>query len=195
MKKRLLAALVRRNADGCSRRLRQQHRVDFRRRHTAQTSGGDTAQQDYPASRSFCKRSHPNTGSMSATAASRPVKIWALRSMFWAQARRPLMARQLSMIETTLSASDCDAMVIALAGETVATQIATQTYQLWRSTLRFRRIKFSSFVGFNNEGAGRARRQRLLRYLKIKGLGQDHSHRHHGRTGRLHLRGTQHCRL
>lgn len=48
---------------------------------TAKTNnGGDTAdqttQQDYHI-KVILKRSHPSTGSMSATAASRPARIWA----------------------------------------------------------------------------------------------------------------------
>ena len=72
MKKRLLAALVSGAMlmgalAGCGS-------------STAQTSGGDSAGQTASriiTSRSFSKRWHPNTGSMSATAAKKQARIWA----------------------------------------------------------------------------------------------------------------------
>ena len=59
---------------------------------------------------------------------------------------------QLSMIETTLSSSDCDAMVVApLQAETVATQIAGTDLPIVAIDTAINSDKVLSFVGFNNE--------------------------------------------
>ena len=59
---------------------------------------------------------------------------------------------QLSMIETTLSANDCDAMVVApLQAETVATQIANTDLPIVAIDTAIDSDKVLSFVGFNNE--------------------------------------------
>lgn len=59
---------------------------------------------------------------------------------------------QLSMIETTLSSSDCDAMVVApLQAETVATQIAGTDLPIVAIDTAIDSDKVLSFVGFNNE--------------------------------------------
>ena len=59
---------------------------------------------------------------------------------------------QLSMIETVLSASGTDAMVVApLQAETVATQIANATIPIIAIDTRVESDKVLSFVGFNNE--------------------------------------------
>lgn len=59
---------------------------------------------------------------------------------------------QLSMIETTLSLSDCDAMVVApLQAETVATQIAGTDLPIVAIDTAINSDKVLSFVGFNNE--------------------------------------------
>ena len=59
---------------------------------------------------------------------------------------------QLSMIETTLSSSDCDAMVVApLQAETVATQIANTDLPIVAIDTAINSDKVLSFVGFNNE--------------------------------------------
>lgn len=59
---------------------------------------------------------------------------------------------QLSMIETTLSSSDCDAMVVApLQAETVATQIAGTDLPIVAIDTAIHSDKVLSFVGFNNE--------------------------------------------
>ena len=59
---------------------------------------------------------------------------------------------QLSMIETTLSSSDCDAMVVApLQAETVATQIAGTDLPIVAIATAINSDKVLSFVGFNNE--------------------------------------------
>lgn len=59
---------------------------------------------------------------------------------------------QLSMIETTLSSSDCDAMVVApLQAETVATQIANADLPIVAIDTAIDSDKVLSFVGFNNE--------------------------------------------
>ena len=59
---------------------------------------------------------------------------------------------QLSMIETTLSANDCDAMVVApLQAETVATQIADTDLPIVAIDTAIDSDKVLSFVGFNNE--------------------------------------------
>ena len=59
---------------------------------------------------------------------------------------------QLSMIETTLSAGDCDAMVVApLQAETVATQIAGADLPIVAIDTAIDSDKVLSFVGFNNE--------------------------------------------
>ena len=59
---------------------------------------------------------------------------------------------QLSMIETTLSSSDCDAMVVApLQAETVATQIAGTDLPIVALDTAINSDKVLSFVGFNNE--------------------------------------------
>lgn len=59
---------------------------------------------------------------------------------------------QLSMIETTLSSSDCDAMVVApLQAETVATQIAGTDLPIIAIDTAINSDKVLSFVGFNNE--------------------------------------------
>ena len=59
---------------------------------------------------------------------------------------------QLSMIETTLSANDCDAMVVApLQAETVATQIAGTDLPIVAIDTAINSDKVLSFVGFNNE--------------------------------------------
>ena len=59
---------------------------------------------------------------------------------------------QLSMIETTLSANDCDAMVVApLQAETVATQIANTDLPIVAIDTAIYSDKVLSFVGFNNE--------------------------------------------
>lgn len=59
---------------------------------------------------------------------------------------------QLSMIETTLSSSDCDAMVVApLQAETVATQIAGTDLPIVAIDTAINSDKVLIFVGFNNE--------------------------------------------
>ena len=59
---------------------------------------------------------------------------------------------QLSMIETTLSSSDCDAMVVApLQAETVATQIAGTDLPIVAIDTAINSDKVLSFGGFNNE--------------------------------------------
>ena len=59
---------------------------------------------------------------------------------------------QLSMIETTLCSSDCDAMVVApLQAETVATQIAGTDLPIVAIDTAINSDKVLSFVGFNNE--------------------------------------------
>ena len=59
---------------------------------------------------------------------------------------------QLSMIETTLSANDCDAMVVSpLQAETVATQIANTDLPIVAIDTAIPSDKVLSFVGFNNE--------------------------------------------
>lgn len=59
---------------------------------------------------------------------------------------------QLSMIETSLSSSDCDAMVVApLQAETVATQIAGTDLPIVAIDTAINSDKVLSFVGFNNE--------------------------------------------
>lgn len=59
---------------------------------------------------------------------------------------------QLSMIETTLSAGDCDAMVVSpLQAETVATQIAGADMPIIAIDTAIPSDKVLSFVGFNNE--------------------------------------------
>ena len=59
---------------------------------------------------------------------------------------------QLSMIETTLSANDCDAMVVApLQAETVATQIANTDLPIVAIDTAINSDKVLSFVGFNNK--------------------------------------------
>lgn len=59
---------------------------------------------------------------------------------------------QLSMIETTLSSSDCDAMVVApLQAETVATQIAGTDLPIVAIDTAINSDKVLNFVGFNNE--------------------------------------------
>lgn len=59
---------------------------------------------------------------------------------------------QLSMIETTLSSSDCDAMVVApLQAETAATQIAGTDLPIVAIDTAIDSDKVLSFVGFNNE--------------------------------------------
>lgn len=59
---------------------------------------------------------------------------------------------QLSMIETTQSSSDCDAMVVApLQAETVATQIAGTDLPIVAIDTAINSDKVLSFVGFNNE--------------------------------------------
>lgn len=59
---------------------------------------------------------------------------------------------QLSMIETTLSSSDCDAMVVApLQAETVATQIAGTDLPIVAIDTAINSDKVLSFVSFNNE--------------------------------------------
>lgn len=59
---------------------------------------------------------------------------------------------QLSMIETTLSSSDCDAMVVApLQAETFATQIAGTDLPIVAIDTAINSDKVLSFVGFNNE--------------------------------------------
>ena len=59
---------------------------------------------------------------------------------------------QLSMIETTLSSSDCDAMVVApLQAETVTTQIAGTDLPIVAIDTAINSDKVLSFVGFNNE--------------------------------------------
>lgn len=59
---------------------------------------------------------------------------------------------QLSMIETTLSSSDCNAMVVApLQAETVATQIAGTDLPIVAIDTAINSDKVLSFVGFNNE--------------------------------------------
>ena len=59
---------------------------------------------------------------------------------------------QLSMIETTLSANDCDAMVVApLQAETVATQLANTDLPIVAIDTAIDSDKVLSFVGFNNE--------------------------------------------
>ena len=56
------------------------------------------------------------------------------------------------MIETTLSANDCDAMVVApLQAETVATQIANTDLPIVAIDTAIDSDKVLSFVGFNNE--------------------------------------------
>lgn len=59
---------------------------------------------------------------------------------------------QLSMIETTLSSSDCDAMVVApLQAETAATQLAGTDLPIVAIDTAINSDKVLSFVGFNNE--------------------------------------------
>ena len=59
---------------------------------------------------------------------------------------------QLSMIETTLSSSDCDAMVVApLQAETAATQLADTDLPIVAIDTAINSDKVLSFVGFNNE--------------------------------------------
>ena len=143
MKKRLLAALVSGAMlmgalAGCGS-------------STAQTSGGDTAQQDYHikvilktlASEYWqyvgngCKKAGEDLG----------VTVDVIGA-----SSETAYDEQLSMIETTLSSSDCDAMVVApLQAETVATQIAGTDLPIVAIDTAIDSDKVLSFVGFNNE--------------------------------------------
>ena len=63
---------------------------------------------------------------------------------------------QLSMIETTLSSSDCDAMVVApLQAETVATQIAGTDLPIVAIDTNFDAPEVVSYVGTGNEAAAK----------------------------------------
>ena len=151
MKKRLLAALVcgamlMGALAGCGSSTAQTSGGD-----TAQTSGGDTAQQDYHikvilktlASEYWqyvgngCKKAGEDLG----------VTVDVIGA-----SSETAYDEQLSMIETTLSSSDCDAMVVApLQAETVATQIANADLPIVAIDTAIDSDKVLSFVGFNNE--------------------------------------------
>lgn len=146
MKKRLLAALVSGAMlmgalAGCGS-------------STAQTSGGDTAQQDYHikvilktlASEYWqyvgngCKKAGEDLG----------VTVDVIGA-----SSETAYDEQLSMIETTLSSSDCDAMVVApLQAETVATQIAGTDLPIVAIDTAIDSDKVLSFVGVGGNLAG-----------------------------------------
>lgn len=70
---------------------------------------------------------------------------------------------QLSMIETTLSANDCDAMVVApLQAETVATQIANTDLPIVAIDTAIDSDQGAQLCRFQQRGAGRHGRPRLL---------------------------------
>lgn len=78
---------------------------------------------------------------------------------------------QLSMIETTLSSSDCDAMVVApLQAETVATQIAGTDLPIVAIDTAINSDKVLSFVGFNNEELAAMGGKAAVEAAKDKGL-------------------------
>lgn len=78
---------------------------------------------------------------------------------------------QLSMIETTLSANDCDAMVVApLQAETVATQIANTDLPIVAIDTAIDSDQGAQLCRFQQRGAGRNGAARpLLRQAKDKG--------------------------
>lgn len=79
---------------------------------------------------------------------------------------------QLSMIETTLSANDCDAMVVApLQAETVATQIANTDLPIVAIDTAIDSDKVLSFVGFNNEELAAMGGKAAVEAAKDKGWG------------------------
>ena len=143
MKKRLLAALVSGAMlmgalAGCGS-------------STAQTSGGDTAQQDYHI-KVILKTLASEYWQYVGNGCKKAGEDLGVTVDIIGASSETAYDEQLSMIETTLSSSDCDAMVVApLQAETVATQIAGTDLPIVAIDTAIDSDKVLSFVGFNNE--------------------------------------------
>lgn len=147
MKKRLLAALVSgamlmSALAGCGS-------------STAQTSGGDsaeqTASQDYRI-KVILKTLASEYWQYVGNGCKQAGEDLGVNVDIIGASSETAYDEQLSMIETTLSSSDCDAMVVSpLQAETVATQIAGADMPIIAIDTAIDSDKVLSFVGFNNE--------------------------------------------